>query len=178
MLTKLYKNQNGAVHYYECWNNGRKVVVHWGALGRVGESKTVTVRRGETAASVIASELSIPRSKGYKEIDIDDHKMLIIQHKTETWGDENDLDKRCAVESVVNESLGWTGNGHCDGGQIGSGSIEVFAYVIDPHIACRSLVIDLRGKGLLEGAVIAHAGEDEDYVVLHPKDFRGKFEML
>lgn len=178
MLIKLYKNQNGALHYYEAWDDGKKVTVHWGELGQVGESKTVTVRSGETVESLIERELSVPRSQGYKEIDIDDHQTLIIQYKTETWGDEKDLDKRHEVESLVNESLGWTGNGHCDGGQIGSGSIEVFAYVIDPHIACRSLVNDIESKGLLEGAVIAYENDDEDFVVLHPKDFQGEFDFI
>ena len=178
MIIKLYKNIDGLMHYYEAWDNDKKVVVHWGKLGTVGKDKIVNVKLGETVASVIERELSQARTEGYKEIDIDDHKTLIIQYKTETWGDEKDLDKRYMVEDIANETLGWTGNGFCDGGQIGSGSIEIFSYVIDPQIAYKSLIIDLKENELLEGVFIAYRNEDEDYVVLHPKNFQGEFNFF
>ncbi len=177
-MIKLYKNQNSVMHYYEAWDNDKEVVVHWGELGNVGENKTVAIKQGENADNVVERELSFPRSQGYKEIKIEDHKTLVIQYKTETWGDEKDLEKRHKVENLVNECLGWTGNGHCDGGQIGSGSMEVFAYVVDPYIACKSLVDELKSKGLLEGAIIAFEDDDEEFVILHPKDFQGEFKML
>lgn len=32
---------------------------------------------------------------------------------------------------MLNESLGWTGLGCCDGGSIGSGTMEACCYVVD-----------------------------------------------
>jgi predicted DNA-binding WGR domain protein len=178
VIIKLYKNINGSFRYYEAWDNKKEIIIHWGELGTVGEDKILTLKRGETASSIIKKELTAPRADGYKEIDIDNHKTLVIQYKTETWGDEKDLEKRYEVEGIANETLGWTGNGHCDGGQIGSGSIEIFSYVIDPHIACQSLVTDLEKKEFLEGAIIAYENEDEEYVVIYPKDFQGEFDFI
>lgn len=178
MFIKLYKNQSDALHYYEAWEDGKKVTIHWGELGQIGKSRTVIIGQGETAENVVEKELSLPRSQGYKEIDIDDHKMLVIQYKTETWGNEKDLDKRHKVEDLVNETLGWTGNGHCDGGQIGSCSMEIFAYVVDPYIACKNLVTDLEDKGLLEGAIIAYENSDGEFAVLHPKDYQGELRLV
>jgi hypothetical protein len=31
----------------------------------------------------------------------------------------------------MNECLGWTGNGSCDGGDIGRGKVNIINYVID-----------------------------------------------
>ena len=82
-----------------------------------------------------------------------------------------------AVEDVMNECLGWTGNGNCDGGDIGSGSINIFCFVVDPQIAAKSAVEWLRKKHLLQGAIMAYE-KDDDYIVLWPKDFSGKFSPL
>jgi hypothetical protein len=48
-------------------------------------------------------------------------------------GSTADLDKRVAVEELMNEGLGWTGLGHCDGGDIGSGTMKIFCYVADAN---------------------------------------------
>lgn len=178
VMTKLYKNSNGVINYYEAWDNDKEVIVHWGELGQVGEMKTIGVPAGKSAEGVIEEELTVARSQGYKEIDSQGHKTFVIQYKTETWGDEKDLEKRYKVENLVNECLGWTGNGHCDGGQIGSGSMEIFAYVIDPRIACRNLIDKLEANGFLKGSIIAFENDDEEFVVLYPKDFQGEFNML
>lgn len=178
MITKLYKNINDSIHYHEAWDNGNKVIVHWGKLGTIGEDEIIAIKHNETAQGVIERELSEAISNGFQEIDIDDHKTLVIQYKTETWGNEKDLEKRYAVEDIANECLGWTGNGICDGGQIGSGSIEIFSYVIDPQIACISLIAELEKKGFLDGAIIAFENEDEDYIVLHPEDFHNPFSFF
>jgi hypothetical protein len=55
----------------------------------------------------------------------------------------------------MNECLGWSGLGHCDGGDMGSGQMNVFCYVVDAAIAERVIVNDLKEHALLDGAVIA-----------------------
>jgi hypothetical protein len=44
----------------------------------------------------------------------------------------------------MNETLGWTGLGHCDGGSIGSGSMEVCCLVVDAEIAKQTILSDLK----------------------------------
>jgi hypothetical protein len=44
----------------------------------------------------------------------------------------------------MNEVLGWTGLGHCDGGSIGSGTMEVCCMVVDVDIATRVIESDLK----------------------------------
>lgn len=45
----------------------------------------------------------------------------------------------------MDETLGWTGLGHCDGGSIGSGTMEVAVVVVDVDLAKRVIAADLRG---------------------------------
>lgn len=51
--------------------------------------------------------------------------VLLVEYVVEGMGAEADLEKRHELEDILNESLGWSGLGHCDGGSIGSGTMEV-----------------------------------------------------
>ncbi|HEY1717808.1 MAG TPA: hypothetical protein VGH42_05860, partial [Verrucomicrobiae bacterium] len=57
------------------------------------------------------------------------------EYAIEGMGNATDLKKRHGLEERMNETLGWTGLGLCDGGSIGSGTMEVCCYVVDFQIA-------------------------------------------
>jgi predicted DNA-binding WGR domain protein len=176
-MLKLYKKQGRRVRYWEAWAAGKKIVVHWGKVGDTGENKEVRLAAGETAKKAIARHAEAPRAEGFEEMSLDDHAVLIVQHKTKSWGSGDDLAKRHRIEELLNECLGWTGNGHCDGGDIGSGTTNVFSFVVDPHLAAKTVVATLKKNKLLEGAIVAfHRGEAA--TVLWPKDFNGVFALL
>jgi len=178
MMLKLYKRDGAVTSYWEAWNDGRKVVIHWGALGEEGQSRQIRLQKGDTAAGTIARESQAPLAEGHKEIPIDDHATLIVQYRTVGWGSPSDLKKRHRVEDILNECLGWTGNGHCDGGDIGSGTINAFCFVVDPHVAASTIVAALKKRRVLNGAVIAyHFGEDPE-TVLWPEDYQGEFSTV
>ena len=61
--------------------------------------------------------------------------MLLVEFKVDGFGNEEDLHKRHSLEDLMNETLGWTGLGHCDGGSIGSGTMEVCCFVVDFDLA-------------------------------------------
>lgn len=179
MMIKLYKRSGKQTHYWEAWDASRHMVtIHWGTLGKTGRNKNVRVPKGESADAVIERESLEPRSHGYEEIDFEDHAQMVVQFKTEdAWGDTSDLDKRYRVEDILNECLGWTGNGHCDGGDIGSGTINAYSFVVDPELAKDAIVAALREHNLIDGAIVA-AGNDDGYRVLWPDDFEGEFSIL
>ena len=58
-------------------------------------------------------------------------------------GNTEDVNKRNRLIDRMNETLGWTGLGHCDGGSIGSGSMEVCNFVVDFEIAKQVVEKDL-----------------------------------
>lgn len=60
-------------------------------------------------------------------------------------GTPEDVDKRYELQERMDETLGWTGLGHCDGGSIGSGSMEVCCFVVDFEVAKRVIAEDLKG---------------------------------
>ena len=102
---------------------------------------------------------------------------LIIQYKVDANGTTDDFDKRVEVEDLMEECLDGTGLGNCDGGDLGSGTMNVFCFVADPDRAQKVIVDKLRANSLLDGAVIAQR-IGEDYKVLWPHDFQGEFSVL
>ena len=178
-MIKLYKRSGQQTVYWEAWDAGKRVVtLHWGTLGETGDTKDVQIPRGENAEVVIDRESQDPRSNDYAEIDIEDHAQIIVQFKTsDAWGDSDDVKKRHAVENILNECLGWTGNGHCDGGDIGSGTINVFSFVVDPYLAKNTIIEAFKRNNLIDGTIIA-IQEQDDYQVLWPDHFDGRFSVL
>ncbi len=86
----------------------------------------------------------------------------------------DDLDKREKVEQCMNECLGWKGFGFCDGGDIGSGTMNVFCLVVDPKKAAPHVVEEPTANASIDGAVVA-IGEKPK--VVWPDDFRGEFSI-
>jgi len=176
-MMKLYKKSQGTVLYWEAWENQGVVTIHCGVIGDKGRSREIQVGSARDADSIIAEEAAVPRRDGFRELPEEEQISFVIQYRLDNWGSGEDLKKRHAVEDVMNECLGWTGNGHCDGGDIGSGSINVWCFVVDPKSAAKSTLEWLRKNELVEGAIIAYQ-KDGDFIVLWPKDFSGKFSPL
>jgi hypothetical protein len=173
-MIKLYKNDGTSYHYWEAWDHNRHITFHQGKLGRTGHTYREPLHFWQKAASLIERAAEPVRARGFHEIPLEHHAELIVQYRTLSWGGPADLEKRHRVEGVLNECLGWTGNGHCDGGDIGSGTINAFSFVVDPHIGAKSIAAALRKAGLIEGVVIAYA-LDDGFEVLYPKNHRAAF---
>jgi hypothetical protein len=105
--------------------------------------------------------------------------VLVVQYPMS--GDE-DLEFRQELEELAATALAATNTGSCDGGDIGSGTMNVFCTVLEPDAvtACKAIVAKLDEAGI-EGALIAFIDdEDEDAEpnVLYPEDFAGTFSVL
>jgi hypothetical protein len=112
-----------------------------------------------------------------QEAETEDHSTLIVQYRTEGWGSPQDLQMRHRVESLLDECLKAAGNGYCDGGDIGSGTINIFLSVLDPNRAKDAVIEALRQAEVLEGATIAIETE-EGFTVLWPQGFVGEFSYM
>ena len=176
-MLKLYKQGRGGMRYWEAWARGVWVVVHEGKLGERGKVRHLEPQEGKTPEQMIAKAAETPRSKGYSEIPMEEHYQVVVQYRLETWGSSEDLAKAHKIEGLLNECLGWTGNGHCDGNDIGSGSMNIYSVVVDPQLAVETIITELREQGLLERAVVA-VRYREEYRVLYPADFNGEFSLL
>jgi len=151
ILFKLYKKNSDSILYWETWNNDDKTaVVHWGLLGSYGEHRPVNTeniaRLKDSVNYLIADKIK----EGFSEIPDDKQFTLAITFKLKTWGTPEDIDRREKYRNFVTEHLGWTGNGRCDDGDIGSGEMTLFADVVDPYLAIKTIPGDLIRNGVKE----------------------------
>jgi hypothetical protein len=144
-MLKLYEKIDGVMNYWETWDNGdNSGTVHWGRLGQRGENKIVKSGYGEDFHDKIQNEINAKIEEGFRPADEDDLSILLIEYKVDGMGNQNDLEKRTRLQSRMDETLGWTGLGHCDGGSMGSGTMEVCCFVVDFDTAKEVIEKDLK----------------------------------
>ena len=144
-MMKLYNLSESK--YWETWDNGDgSHIVHWGTLGDEGESKTVRRSLFRKPKTAVQKEAEAMRQQGFVPIDIEDHAVLLIEYTVDDFGAKEDLEKRYALQDRMDQTLGWTGLGNCDGGSIGSGTMEVCCYVVDFDVAKAVIEKDLEGS--------------------------------
>lgn len=102
---------------------------------------------------------------------------VIIQYRIESSGSANDLKKRHSVENLLGTFLENSDLGYCDGGDIGSGTMNIFCFVKRAHDGANAIVDTLRRNDLLEGAVVAESTDGEDKVIW-PEDFEGELQLM
>jgi hypothetical protein len=179
MRLKVYRKLNGVTEYWESWQAAGEAFVHRGRIGDPGETQRFSMKEPGNARRVI-EEVEKVEKAGFKPISFEDCDQIVIHYRLEQWGSVEDHTRRVEIEDQMNACLGRTCLGYCDGGEIGSGSVNVFCEVLDAAIAEPVIVNDLREHGKLEGAVIAKRERkgDDAYKVIWPKDFVGAFNLF
>lgn len=172
-MLKLYKLRD-MTRYWEAWNTDTEVTIHWGIVGETGETRDIPLRSGENPNSIIEREAKQPKKEGYRKIPPSKSFRLVIQFRVDGMGSTIDLEKRIRVENLMSECLGWRGLGHCDGGDLGSGTMNIFCFVVDATKALPRVVHELKANGLDDGAVLAVGSEP---TVVWPEDFKGEFSL-
>jgi hypothetical protein len=145
-MQKLYKRVDGVLRYHEAWVGDGGVIEHWGVAGERGESRTHPLPKKGSQRAAVAAVLKAAAADGYVSADeLGGEATLLIEYRVRGMGTSADLKKRHALEARMNETLGWTGLGHCDGGSIGTGAMEVCCLVVDFDLARRAIEADLAG---------------------------------
>lgn len=146
MMLKLYRFSADAKEYWETWDNGDgNFTVHWGELGTKGNHKIVKSSLFSNAEKKVKSEIDKSIAGGFQEIEMDEHSVLLVEYEVDGMGTGEDVEKRYRLQDRMGETLGWTGLGHCDGGSIGSGTMEVCNFVVDFELAKQVIEYDLVG---------------------------------
>lgn len=144
-MLKLYNLDSQPKRYWETWEHNGIHTVHWGALGTKGESKELKGSFFSSPTKIIQKEIDRYISEGFAPLSADEHATLLIEYAVIGIETVVDVEKRHRLEERMNETLGWTGLGHCDGGSIGSGTMEVCCFVADFDIARVVIERDLAG---------------------------------
>ncbi len=140
-MVKLYKKSEENIYYWETWEKDKITgIVHWGTVGETGKKKEIKSKIFNDFKRIIRKEIDVKLLEGYNQIDDDEHVTLLIEYNIDGMGTSEDMEKRHRLENKMDELLGWTGLGHCDGGSIGSGTMEVSCIVIDFEIAKKVIV--------------------------------------
>lgn len=108
-------------------------------------------------------------------------QQIVVQYRVAGFGGPDDLTKRHQIEDLLGQALESAEIGSCDGGDIGSGRMNIFLYTHDRGSAEQLVIRTLRAQKMLEGAVIAvcaNPEKDEPYEVVWPEDFDGEFSAL
>ena len=142
-MLKLYNLTDSKKEYWETWdNNDGTHTVHWGELGTQGESKKVKSSFFKKPKKTIQKEIDVMVAKGF--MPIEKEFTLLIEYTVDGMGSKDDVEKRNRLQERMSSTLGWTGLGHCDGGSIGSGTMEVCNFVVDFNIAKKIIEKDLK----------------------------------
>ncbi|MES2469083.1 MAG: hypothetical protein V4675_17385 [Verrucomicrobiota bacterium] len=144
-MPKLYKTTGTTNQYWETWEHRGVHTIHWGELGTKGQSKEIKSGFFKRAKSIVRKEMDEHIQAGYAAIDPENHFTLMIEYSVDGMGSADDVDKRTRLQGLMDETLGWTGLGHCDGGSIGSGTMEVCCFVIDFDLAKMVVAESLAG---------------------------------
>jgi hypothetical protein len=104
---------------------------------------------------------------------------LIVQLRIQGHGSIHDLDFRHHLEDVLGAALQEHDLGIVDGGDIGSGSINVFAFVDSDRweAAWATVHSKLTEMVLLQQAVVARQVEDNDPQVVWPEGYGRAFRF-
>ena len=134
-MIKLYKKIGGELHFQEAWVVESLIQKHWGAVGSQGLGRQYEVDEELSEEENLKSVLQEAIEDGFEELDEEALSTLIIEFSIDGFGTEDQLEKRQALEEFMNELLGWTGLGYCDGGSSGAGTMEVCCFVVDYELA-------------------------------------------
>jgi hypothetical protein len=151
VLVKLYKRHDSTFMYWEIWNiDDKSAITHWGVLGSIGEHKGVKASAHSEFKKTVNSLIAEKKAEGYREISLNNQFTVAVTFKLKSWGTPEDLDRREELRNILTQHLGWTGNGRCDDGDIGSGEMTLYADVIDPYLAIRTIPKEFKTKNVKE----------------------------
>lgn len=167
-VLKLYKKEGDSLRYWEAWVHEGVLTVHQGQVGQVGEERQQPVPADEDPDMAIAEAAGPLVDEGYDEPDPDAMHTLLVQYVVEGKGSGHDLEKRVAVEELLTDALGWTGNGEVEGGELREQRLSVHCRVMDPDAGVRTVVEALDSEDLLEGASVLVASGDEEPKAVWP----------
>ncbi|MEQ7156573.1 hypothetical protein [Brevundimonas aurifodinae] len=142
-MVKLYKRHDGWLLYREAWIDGENVVEHVGVYGELGLTSQHAASGAVRQREVINAIAAEAKADGFNAVPEARLVGLLVSKEIPGAGTKNDLRRRHALEDFLNEVTGWRGLGHCDGGSIGSGSMEAFCLVVDYKIAAEVIEREL-----------------------------------
>lgn len=170
-MIQLIKQSGSNTLYQTIYTEGRLIVQHEGIVGAWVRAEDVRVRRVSRFKRLGVQILRLIEEverQGYHEVNETDYTELVVQFPYDEGQAEAALERRHMMEEMMDEGLLHTGNGYCEGGNIGSGTTSIFYHVLDVEAAV-SLIFKGVEKHDVQGEPIIAVSEGEAYTVLYPE---------
>ncbi|MGM0885286.1 MAG: hypothetical protein ACQEXQ_30120 [Bacillota bacterium] len=178
-MIKMIKEFNQILNYWEIWYNesDKEFIIHYGEVGDEGKSQEIGAKGIRNKEKYMKEKALEQEMNGYSYLDEDNLLEVVLQYDC-SENVEEDLEKRYEIEDLLNNSLGWTGNGNCDGGDYGSGTMNIFCFVVKQDEAIHTIVNTLNEHNYLSGATIAYCDLNDDNIIAIPKELKGNILKL
>jgi hypothetical protein len=180
----LYKDETGSTFYWLIYGNSNDpayLVIHWGKLGENGEYIEMKDQSLPYLEQVYHSEIKAKKHEGYRD-DFMMSRMILQFPVGDGWGNTDDLAFRNEIWDYLDRFLFWSGNGKITGGDIGSGTINLFFEAVLPELSIDIITQALQEKKIERPYLIAVEAPEEEVSgnsmgvkVVYPKDFKGEF---
>ena len=143
-MFKLYKREGDRIRYHEAWDEEDCVIEHFGVVGHPGETRRHELTPGADPDQLVEDLLKPSAMDGYEEVE--DADLIRIEVALPVTG-EGDLERRHEVEDRLDDLLGETGLGHCDGGRLDREEMAAFCFVVDAPTAREVIRDELDSTG-------------------------------
>ena len=182
-MQKLFKQLPGHTLYWEGWEEDEQAIVHTGTVGDTGETRVLSAGSSTSLTELLEKEQKAAVEAGYKEIALEEYAEFVVKLPAVQSCALPDIES--TLEEILDDFLGWTGNGLCESIESDGTFVTAFCYVLEPELAVYTVKEALLEHSLLDDAILAsNSGwqseeeEDNSFTVHWPEDFEGEFSPL
>lgn len=180
-VVKLYKEDGEGIHFWQLFRHGKDsyhLVENWGLLGGEARFNEIKDLSNEDAREAYDFAVRRKQEEGYESREPQE-RMILQFLTTDEWGAIDDLTFRHEMEDHVDKYLYWSGNGSVSGGDIGSGTMNIFFKVISQEAAVGIVLAALAKKEIDKNFLIVHEERNSEgnatFKILYPANFEGTF---
>jgi hypothetical protein len=156
---RMIKDISSAKFFSYSWVEPDKVFIQEGIVGEEFQLYEVVLTPEKQAHDVMKQIENTLLEQGFEYFDYEDYTNIIIRFalSTQGFGTKQDLIKKNEIEDILSACLRSTGNGDCDGSEIGNGELLIFCHVIDQQKAIGTIKKELKKHNLLQEAEITYS---------------------
>lgn len=174
MVVNLYRNKE----YCQVWNRESTLVVHRGVLGQRGVVTEKEIPATESLEIAIQRAVQAAQATGFAPLQPEQQSQVLVNFNVSTWESSEIMSFHNTVQTVLNELLGWTGNGFCDGYTVGSEGLTMWCVVVESALAVSTLISGLDNHRLLydddDGPAKLAIPTGDRYTLVFPEELRGE----
>jgi len=165
-LIRLLKKGEKEWGFWEAWYEEKEALyaVHVGTVGeKGGQYSVLSDQAAGNNLQALQEWINEMKEEGYVEVTKEDLQPLHVQF---FHLNAEDVETRYRIEQILDECLGTTGNGHCDGGDDSRGGLVFICRVLQIDQAVVDVRQALRETSFFEGVCMFTFHADNSCIIL------------